>query len=336
MAVTIKDVAKMAGVSISTVSRVINDSKPVSPDAKRRVLNAIDVLNYEPNEIARSLVTRKSNIIGVIVEDFGLSFVSQAMRGVEEVARMYDYDIIVSSTYGDPVMEDRYIKLMLQKQVEGIVVITESNNKNRVKNIKSLKIPVSYLNRYYRNEDVFTFSIDNTEATKALTKYIIDKGHKNILYLGIEEDFNITVERFKQPGYKEAMTEAGLEPKIVMLSENSPEAFMDISNEIIEKIKAENITAIMAYSDEAAIRLINILLDYGIRVPDEISVSGMGNITMSDLYRPKLTTIKDPFYDYGAVAIRTIIKTIKGEGTMPEKTMILPFYIIERESVRQI
>ncbi|NLW42088.1 MAG: LacI family transcriptional regulator [Tissierellia bacterium] len=336
MSATIKDVAKMAGVSISTVSRVVNDSKPVSPDARRRVLHAIEVLDYEPNEIARSLVTRKSNIIGVIVEDFGLSFVSQVLRGVEEVARMYDYDILVSSTYGDPEIEDRYMKLLLQKQVEGIVVITESNNKNRLQNLKELKIPVSYLNRYYRNEDVATISIDNIESTAAMVEYLFNKGHRNIGYLGIEKDFEITVERFKQRGYKEAIKKFALKERILELSENSDEAFLDIESKLIESIKNEGITAIMAYSDEAAIKIMNLLKDNEIRVPEDVSVTGVGDIKMSEQYRPKLTTLKEPLYDYGAVSIRSIIKAIKGEEKMSQETVLLPFYIIERESVKEI
>ena len=124
MASTIKDVAKMADVSISTVSRVINDSKPVSPEARRRVLHAID----KPNEVARSLVTKKSNLIGVIVEDIGSNFISQILRGVEEVGRMYKYDILLSSSYGDQESEMKFANLLAQKQVEGIIVISNLHN----------------------------------------------------------------------------------------------------------------------------------------------------------------------------------------------------------------
>lgn len=336
MRATIKDVAKMAGVSISTVSRVVNDSKPVSPDARRRVLHAIEVLQYEPNEIARSLVTRKSNIIGVIVEDFGLSFVSQVLRGVEEVARMYDYDILVSSTYGDAEMENRYMKLLLQKQVEGIVVITESSNKERLTNLKELKIPVSYLNRYYRSDKISTVTIDNFEAISKIVNYLIDKGHEKIAYIGIEKDYEQTVERFKRQGYLDTMKKSGLKETVINLAENSDEAFLDISKQVVDSVRNDGITALSVYSDEAAIKIMNILLDAGIKVPENVSVTGMGNITMTELYRPKLTTIKEPLYDYGAVSIRSIIKAIRGEEKMPEDKVILPSHIIERESVKEI
>ena len=141
MASTIKDVAKMADVSISTVSRVINDSKPVSPEARRRVLHAIDVLDYKPNEVARSLVTKKSNLIGVIVEDIGSNFISQILRGVEEVGRMYKYDILLSSSYGDQESEMKFANLLAQKQVEGIIVISNLHNPKLEYKLEESKIP---------------------------------------------------------------------------------------------------------------------------------------------------------------------------------------------------
>ena len=183
MTATIKDVARLAGVSISTVSRVINDSKPVSPESRRKVLKAIDELNYEPNEVARSLVTKKSNIIGVIVNDIGKSYVSQVVRGIEEVGRMYNYDILLSSTYGDAEMETKYVKLLLQKQVEGIIIISEIYNEELMDFIENIKVPCIYINRYYIIRNIFpTVSISNREGAAKMTKYLVDQGHKDILY----------------------------------------------------------------------------------------------------------------------------------------------------------
>lgn len=336
LSATIKDVAKMAGVSISTVSRVINDSKPVSPDARKRVLDAVDELNYKPNQIARSLVTQKSNIIGVIVEDVGLSFVSQVLRGVEEIARMYEYDIIVSSTYGDPQMEDHYIRLLLQKQVEGIVVISESNNENRKKMEETIRVPVMYLNRFYRNEGVPTVTISNERSTKELTKYLIDKGHEKILYIGSDIETDISVEKYKKSGYKRAMEESNLEENILKYGDKSPASAEDNVKTIIEKIQNDELTAIICNTYELAIELMNMLLDADIRVPDDVSVVGIGDGVMAETYRPRLTTISEPLYDYGAVSIRAIIKAIQKEALMPKDRIILPSRLIERESVKDI
>lgn len=204
MAVTIKDVAKLAEVSISTVSRVINNSKPVSPEARRRVLHAIETLGYEPNEIARSLVTKKSNLIGVIVDDIGSAYVSQIVRGIEEIGRMYKYDIVLSSSYGDAETELKFLKLLKTKQVEGIILVSELVNQEVIDYMKNTKMEFMYINRYYNVPELPTVSLDHDNATKIMMDYLIGLGHKKILYLTQEEDSdkNIEVEKLgpmKQP-----------------------------------------------------------------------------------------------------------------------------------------
>ena len=336
LSVTIRDVAKLAGVSISTVSRVINNSKPVSPESRQKVLDAVEELNYKPNEIARSLVTRKSNVIGVVVEDIGLSFVSQVVRGIEEVARMYNYNILVSSTYGDPEVEDEYMRLLLNKQVDGIVVVSESNNSNRLKNIKSLDIPVTYLNRYYRNEDVGTVTISNNEETEKITQLLIDNNHKKIVYIGNDIDYDISTEQFKRQGYSDAMGKIGEEPRILLVNNEDEDPFVDIKEEIVQDIKEGNITGIVAYSQEKAIELMNELYDVDIKVPRDVSVVGIGDGDLAQTYRPRLTTVREPLYNYGAISIRRIIKAIEEDSEIPEDRMILPAQIVERESVKKI
>lgn len=160
---TIKDVAKLAGVSISTVSRVMNESKPVSPESRRKVLDAIKKLDFKPNELARSLVMRKSNMIGVIVKDIGISYMAQIIRGIEEIGRMYNYDILLSSTYGDIEVEHKIIEFMCTKQVEGIIMISEKINPEILFKLKSKNIPFVRLDKFYEYTDEHTvpFSQDS-------------------------------------------------------------------------------------------------------------------------------------------------------------------------------
>ena len=204
MTSTIKDVAKMADVSISTVSRVINDSKPVSPEARRRVLHAIDVLDYKPNEVARSLVTKKSNLIGVIVEDIGLNFISRILQGVEEVGKMYNYDILLSSSYKDLKTEVKFANLLLQKQVEGIIVVSNMQNPKLEYKLEEAKIPHVLINNFYQVEK-FQASIDFEKASKNMVELLMKKGHKKIASLAVKKDIDRTLERFKVKGYEKAM-----------------------------------------------------------------------------------------------------------------------------------
>lgn len=335
MAATIKDVAKLAEVSISTVSRVINESKPVSPEARRRVLKAIEDLGYKPNEIARSLVTKKSNLIGVIVDDIGNSYVAQIVRGIEEIGRMYKYDILLCSSYGDEETELRFVQLLMQKQVEGIIIVSEIETKNIAESVSKYKIPFVYLNRFYEILQTPTVRIDNELASSTMVKHLLELGHKNILYITNDQNIDRTIEKHKVKGYKDAIEEAGLTPFIYSVDGYKLQDSYRLGGEILNKIKEDNITAVYCFQDEIALGLINYLYDNNIRVPEELSVVGYGDISLSSIYRPELTTIKEPYYDLGAVAIRRILKEIKGES-VDEQTITLPVQLMLRESAIKI
>ncbi|MFR6454881.1 MAG: LacI family DNA-binding transcriptional regulator [Peptoniphilus lacrimalis] len=336
MTSTIKDVAKMADVSISTVSRVINDSKPVSPEARRRVLHAIDVSDYKPNEVARSLVTKKSNLIGVIVEDIGLNFISRILQGLEEVGKMYNYDILLSSSYKDLKTEVKFANLLLQKQVEGIIVVSNMQNPKLEYKLEEAKIPHVLINNFYQVEK-FQASIDFEKASKNMVELLMKKGHKKIASLAVKKDIDRTLERFKVKGYEKAMEEHNLKKVQLFVDGWQSENIEKEKEKIIKTIKEENITAIFTTYDTLAINLINVLYDNGIKVPEDVSVTGFGGGYLSSIYRPRLTTVKMPYYDIGAISIRQILKTIsnkekeiKGEG------VLLPIRILERESVKEI
>lgn len=331
MTSTIKDVAKLAKVSISTVSRVINDSKPVSPEARRRVLSAIEELEYRPNEVARSLVTKKSNLIGVIVGDIGNSYVAQIVRGIEEIGRMYDYDIVLCSSYGSPETETKFVQLLRRKQAEGIILVSEINNPEVVAQIEDYKLPFVYLNKYYNIDKSPTVSIDNFEATKVMMEYLKSKKHSRILYVTQEKDKDITIEALKIKAYEEVMKSWKFEPNILSIDGRTIEDGYEAGAKIKKIIKDKNVTAVFCCQDEIAIGLINYFYDNNIKVPENISVVGYGDISLASIYRPTITTIREPYYDLGAVAIRSLLKKISGEST-GEQTIRLPIQLLERES----
>ena len=335
MSVTIKDVAKLAEVSISTVSRVINNSKPVSSEVKQRVIEAIDELGYIPNEVARSLVTKKSNLIGVVVTDIGNSYIAQMIRGIEEVARMYNYDILLSSSYNELERELKYAQILKNKQAEGIIMIAEDYNKETIKTLREFNKPFLYLNRYNKSEEIFTVSLDNKKSIKSMMDYLGNMGHKNIIYLSSDKYDENSVEKLKISGYEEFIAENNLKKNILSLKGYSFDDGYNNGEKIISMARQEGITAIFCSYDELAIGLLNYCYDNSIEVPEEISVVGYGNIKISSLYRPRLTTVIEPYYDIGAVAIRKIIKDINGEESIDESTY-LPDRIFEGESVRKL
>ncbi|MBS4535204.1 LacI family DNA-binding transcriptional regulator [Clostridium sp. D2Q-14] len=328
MAITIKDVARLAGVSISTVSRVVNDSKPVSPEVKRKVLEVIKEVGYKPNEVARTLVTKKSYLIGVIITDLADSYVADMVRGIEEVGKMYNYDILLCSTYGDKEEELKYIQLLNTKQVEGMILISDTLSDEIDERIDEYDIPFVYLSRYSNSDKYPTVSIDYYFAAYELTKYLIKLGHENIGFVGFLEDESSTqIEKYE--GYRRAMEEMKLDSSLIYETKGTNIAHgYKALNDSIEKDK---LTALFCGYDEIAIGVLNYCYDNNLNVPEDISIAGFGDISIASLIRPKLTTVKEPFYDIGAVAIRKIIKTL-GKEDVGEKHIKLPYLIQQRDS----
>ena len=333
MTATIKDVAKKAGVSISTVSRVINDSKPVSSEVKQRVLDVVKELNYKPNEIARTLVTKRSYLIGVIVTDLADSYVAEMVRGIEEIGKMYNYDILLCSTFGEKEEEVKYVRLLNTKQVEGIILISDILNEELHEQTQPSRAPIVYLNRFYYRQEYHTVRIDNFKASYQMTNYLISLGHKRVAYISNKGDKSF-LETDKIKGYKKAISEhSALEEIIFYSKDRDIEDGYEVAQELVDS--SEKITAVFCSYDELAIGTLNYLYDNNIKVPDEISVAGFGDIKTASIWRPTLTTVKEPFYDIGAVAIRRIIKELKGEKIDNTDT-ILPFKIQVRGSTRKI
>jgi LacI family transcriptional regulator len=330
MSVTIKDVARQAGVSISTVSRVINNSKPVSNDIRQRVLQIIEETGYTPNPVARSLVMKKSQLIGVIVPDISNFFIGEILNGIEEVGKMYTYDILLCNTYGDLEQELRYLKLLKGKQVEGIVLMTWDLQDKIIDYLTDFEVPVVLINRNTSRLDIPSVSIDNFQASYDMTTYLIQNGHKEIALIRNSQDSNaFCMDQYN--GYKRALEENGIEinERLVQFGNFKLEKAYEI---VREWIHADILpTAIFATSDMMAIGAMNCLLDHGFQVPNDVSVTGFHDTKLASFYRPTLSTIRQPLYDMGAVAIRMIIKKIN-KMEINEKAVILPHELIERKS----
>lgn len=330
MTVTIKDVAKQANVSISTVSRVINDSKPVSDEIKQRVLRVIEETGYTPNPVARSLVMKKSQLIGVIVPDISNFFISEVLNGIEEIGKMYNYDILLCNTYGELKQELRYLNLLKSKQVEGIISMTWELREEHKEFFSKQDIPIVMINRDASEFDITSVSIDHRQGAYEMTKYLIDKGHKKIaLIRSGTENYLFGVDQYE--GYAKAMNEHNLniDKKLIKNCQFKLECAYDAVQEMVDKKVVP--TAIFATTDSMAFGAINCLIDNGYRVPEDVSVVGFNDIKFASIYRPQLTTIRQPIYDIGAVAIRVIIKKIKGEE-IKENIFTLPHELVERDS----
>ncbi len=332
MAVNIKDVARKANVSISTVSRVINDSKPVSDEIKKRVFDIIEETGYVPNPVARSLVMKKSRLIGIIVPDIANYYTGELLNAFEEIAKTYDYEVILCNTYGDFDQEIRYLKLLESKQVEGMVFLSFKWDEAHQAFFEKSDMPVVLVNRAAVNDRVFTVSIDHYQAVYEITEEMAKRGHKDFMLIrnGETEDVFGTDQL---EGFKNALENRGLAYHKDMVW-NGYFQPADAYKAVEAVLKAgKRPTAIITTTDDMAVGAINCLVDNGIKVPEEVSVTGFYDTTLATLYRPRLTTVQHPIYDIGAIAIRMLIKKIDGQE-IEEKHVRLPHGIVFRESSR--
>ncbi|MGL5439403.1 MAG: LacI family DNA-binding transcriptional regulator [Filifactoraceae bacterium] len=332
MTITIKDVARMAGVSISTVSRVINSSKPVSSDIKDRVEKIIEETGYVPNPVARSLVMKKSQFIGVVVPDISNPKIAEILNGVEMVGRMYDYDILLCNSYGELLEEERYINLLVSKQVAAMIFVTWKLEEDIVKYIKDTKIPTVFISKNASLFDVHSVGIDHFAASKELGEVLGEKGYKKIGFIrtSVDED-NEGYAVYE--GFKDGLNKYGIDINKQQLKHGDAgfESGYEIATEWINENKLPEV--VFATNDETAIGAMNAFRDKGYNVPDDVSVIGYDDIKLCEMTRPKLATIRQPLYDIGAVSIRMAVKLIKGEE-VKENKVYLNYQIVERESLK--
>ncbi|WP_282919270.1 LacI family DNA-binding transcriptional regulator [Levyella massiliensis] len=329
---TIKDVAKLAGVSISTVSRVMNKSKPVSPEAQRKVLDAINKLGFKPNELARSLVMKKSNSIGILVKDIGIHYMAEMIRGAEEIGRMYHYDILLSSTYGEHELEQRAIDFLYRKQVEGVIIISESIEPETIVKIKEYHLPFVLLDRFYKSADLHTVTIRHREAMKEMTDYVLSLGNRSVRYLRSSLSYDFSKER--SLGYDEAMRAHDLTPVKWEADGDDAEAGYKAAEAFTKHLDKEPFDAVICENDDLAVGVMTYCYDHGIVIPKAFQVAGFGGSPYIQIFRPRLTSMEVPYYDIGAVVMRALTKTLQGKNTLDE-TLYLPTQILVGESTEE-
>lgn len=332
MAASIKDVAREAGVSIATVSRVLNDVDVVNEETKKKVQEAIKKLGYRPNIVARSLKTQKSRTIGIIIPDISNQFYPEIVRGGEDVANIYDYNIMLCNTDLDPDKEMEYLKVLKEKMVDGVIYMSNSLENEMIELIKDLQLPVVLVETTDRENTFPSVTIDNDKAAFDATTYLIKRGNKKIAYIGMHEDaVNAAAYRFS--GYREALLKHGIEFKEELCSFGGLKAH-DGYDGVNMILKNSEIDALFCASDEIAMGAINALRDNGKKVPEEVEVMGFDDIYSASIFYPKLTTVAQPMYDMGSVAMRMLIKNIN-KAELVQEHFVLPHQIVERDSCKK-
>jgi len=340
---SIKDIAKEARVAISTVSYVINKKDLVAEKTKKKVLKAIDKLGYKPNFIARSLRTQKTSTIGVIVYDISNPFVAQIVRGIQEVAKMRGYIIVLGCTFNDSSEEESQINVMINQFIDGLIIISGPDNEKIYKKILTKKIPVVFIDREIVKHDIANVLINNSLAMEKAVDYLFSMGHREIGYISYPIDKQITV-RQRYEGYIKGLKKNNLafNPEYVIIDEKFADKElegkdMDITFDLMQQfIKTKKLpTAFITISDIIAYGLIKALQENNIKVPESVSVVGFDNIMFDDYISPPLTTVRQPKKMMGITGINLLLDIIEGKE-IENKRIVLPTEIIERNSVKSI
>lgn len=328
--ITIYDVAREANVSMATVSRVVNGNPNVKPATRKKVLEVIDRLDYRPNAVARGLASKKTTTVGVIIPDVSNMFFASLARGIDDVATMYKYNIILANSDGNDQKEVNVLNNLLAKQVDGVIFMGHHITDEIRGEFSRSKTPVVLAGSIDPDEQVGSVNIDYTSATKDAVNKLAKNGNKKIAFVsGALIDPINGQNRLK--GYKEALKENNL-PYSEGLIFEAEYNFKD-GLTLVDRIHNSGATAVYVSDDELAIGILDGLLDKGVKVPEEFEIITSNNSLLTEVARPRLTSITQPLYDLGAVSMRLLTKMMNKEE-VEEKTIILPYGIEEKGSMK--
>lgn len=332
MTVTIYDVAREANVSMATVSRVVNGNPNVKPATRKKVVDVIKRLEYRPNAVARGLASKKTTTVGVIIPDISNTFYAELARGIEDIATMYSYNIILSNSDQREDKELQLLETMFGKQVDGIVLMSEHLTNDVLHMIERSPVPIVLAGTIDATNRLASVNIDYHQAAYEAVTRLIQNKHERIAF--VSGSLSSTINRaFKFTGYEKALEDAGIriDESLVVESDATYDDGIDAFN-LLKEIKNPP-TAYFAGNDELAIGLIHGAQDNGFVVPSDVEVISFENSKLARMVRPTLTSVVLPLYDIGAVSMRLLTKYMNKEQ-IDENTVVLPHRIEERNSVK--
>ena len=326
---TIKDVAKLAGVSVATVSRVLNDKGNVQPPTEQRVRRAIAELRYTPNLLGRDLRRNETKKILVLLNTISNPFYSRVVKGIEDRARQQDYVVMVCMTHADQAIEAEYLQMLRAHLLDGAVFLTAEHEGSVLTRLLS-GIPVVLACECKPGFQAPTVSIDNCQAAYEAVRYLIGKGHREIAFFGALGTYDSGAQRLE--GYMRALHDKGISPR--------PEWILNEGFSINAGSRAAARlcrcaclpSAVFCTSDSAAAGAIREFSKNGLRTPQDISVMGFDDTSLAEVFLPSITTMRQPQYEIGYQAMELLSKRISGEA-IAAPMVILEHKIIERSSV---
>ncbi|SCM78917.1 Transcriptional regulator, LacI family [uncultured Pleomorphomonas sp.] len=325
---SLKDVSKAAGVSPSTVSRVITGSRPVDEETRERVLEAIRTLDYRPNLLARGLRNKSRKSIGLMVPSILHETFANFIYFVEEACVSHGFTMLLGNTQADAEAEERVLKNFIGMSVDGVIVSQVSDESAVVKSLNRLGIPVVGIDRAPDDEEADRVVVFNREAGEIAARYLYSMGHRQVACIGGPETVSLSRERLD--GFRSFLTEKGIEVHHV----SGPDFEFETGIAMVRKLLGQGceFSAIWAHSDLLAIGAMQELARLGMRIPEDVSIMGMDGIQLGEMVRPTLTTIRQPFREICQHAVRLLLERIEHGHARPTRIVVRPELIV-RDSV---
>jgi DNA-binding LacI/PurR family transcriptional regulator len=309
--ISIKDIARAAGVSHSTVSRSLSDSRLVNPETKARIQKLAQQAGYSPNAGARSLVMGRTRTIGVVVTTIADPFVAEVVQGIESASYQHDYTVILATSGADPEREIAAVKMLRSKRVDGIIITSSRIGALYQDDLEQVGVPVVLINDHSSQGRQYTFSIsvDNRHGGRLATQHLISRGHRRIAHIAGPDGHSSSDDRLA--GFRRALAEAGLPdvPALVQPGDGlaaSGQRALDVLLSLTEPP-----TAVFCYNDMTAIGLLLSAREGGLVLPRDLSVVGFDDIPFAAYVHPALTTIAQPKFDMGQRALAMVLALVK-------------------------
>lgn len=328
---TIKDVAKLANVSISTVSRVLNNSGYSSEETKKKVFHAVEKLKFQKNMVAAAMIKKQTSTFGLIIPDIKNIFYADLTRVVEDTANQNGFNVILCNTDNDLNKEGEYVNFLIQKGIDGIIFSTPEIKDKNIKEVMKARpdLPIIILGSKISGVRVDEVLVDNYEGGYLAVEHLLKLGHEKIGFIAGQPDSYATIER--QKGYKQALKDFGIEfnPNYLILDEFKITSGFNKGMEML--VNKDRPTAIFAGNDAIAVGVYKAARELGIRIPEDLSVIGFDDSQFAEIVHPSLTTIRTPIQEMGKKAVQLAIQISKMGKNFKETITFQPS-LIERES----
>lgn len=331
---TMRDVAKLAGVSQPTVSRVLNQTNTtisISEETRSKVMAAVEELDYRPNVLARGLRTQQTQMIAVMIADISNSFYHPIVRGIQDVAREYGYDVMIANSDHIHSNEIHFCEAVSRRPVDGIIMVPiHLTTKDLGDFINRINVPLAVLGQHINHPQIDVVFMHDEKAVYDATRWLIEeRQHRRIGFIGVPDDLPPGPRRFQ--GFMKALDEAGLsiQPQHIVTGDFSMESGRQAAYDLIRA--GEPPSVVVALNDLMAIGAILGFQEQGYHVPDDIAVLGFDNIPESEIVRPTLTTIEQDSMDIGRKLATCLFRRIE-DPTLPQRWLESPARLIKRDS----